>query len=103
MDAPHPPTGETRAMTITIAGGTEKQNAWATKIAQEWVSHLDNEISNAAARPISDNVQWYADNLIAAKGHFIEGLGKAAAKQVIDLYVAKRNPVTALINQARSR
>ncbi len=87
---------------ITVSGGSEKQNAWASKIATDWLSELDAEIANTTARPESDNVQWYADKLLAARKNLIDGFAKTSAKQVIDLFVAKRSPVRLIISQARA-
>lgn len=86
---------------INISGGSDKQNAWASQIATDWISELDAEIAGTTARPASDNVQWYADRLLAARTTLIDGLAKITAKQVIDLFVAKRSPVRAIISNAR--
>lgn len=87
---------------VTVSGGSEKQNSWASKIATDWLSELDTEIANTIARPESDNVQWYADKLIAARKSLIEGFSNIGAKQVIDLFVAKRSPVRIIISKART-
>ena len=88
---------------IQITGGSEKQNAWASKIAQEWLEKMDYEISNVAERQDLETVQWYYDNLLIARQKLIDGLEKIGAKQLIDMYVAKRTPVEALIEQARKK
>ena len=87
---------------ITVSGGSEKQNAWASEIATNWLSELDVEIANTTARPESDDVQWYADKLLAARKNLIDGFSKIGAKQVIDLFVAKRSPIRAIISKARA-
>lgn len=86
-----------------ITGGSEKQNAWATQIAADWIAEINREIENNSARPESDNVSWYTEKLEASKSVFIAGLKKITSKQVIDLHTASRNPVSALIAKARVR
>jgi len=87
---------------IIISGGSEKQIAWAKRIAAEWLSELDTEIANVTARlPYGDAVEPYLAALRAKREGLVAGLGKATAKQVIDLRVAKRNPVPGLIRAAR--
>ena len=87
--------------TVNIKGGSEKQNAWANKIAQEWLSEMDTEIKNVELRHDVETVQWYLDNLYVAKQKLLGGFEKIDAKALIDMYVAKRTPVKALIEQAR--
>lgn len=86
-----------------IKGGSEKQNAWANKIAEEWMTELIGEIKNTEMRHDLDTVRWYLDNLVTAKQKLAEGFLKIDAKALIDMYVAKRSPVQALIAQARKR
>jgi len=87
--------------TVNIKGGSEKQNAWANKIAQEWLSEMNSEIENVELRQDVETVKWFLDNLYVAKQKLLGGFEKIDAKALIDMYVAKRTPVKALIEQAR--
>jgi len=86
---------------VQITGGSEKQNAWASKIADEWMAKVDTEIANQQARPASDNMAAYIGRLIEARASFAAGLPKAPAKKIIDMYVAKIDPTMVLIENAR--
>lgn len=87
--------------TINIKGGSEKQNDWANKIAKEWLEKMDYEIRNTELRHDLETVRWYLDNLYIAKQKLVTGLCKISAKELIDMHVAKKSPVNALIEQAR--
>lgn len=89
--------------TVQISGGSEKQNAWATKIVAEWMATVNTEIANQQARPESDNMASYISRLVAARDNFAAGLPKATAKQIIDMHVAKIDPTRVLIDNARSQ
>ena len=86
--------------TVNIKGGSEKQNAWANKIAQEWLSEMNSEIKNVELRHDVETVQWYLDNLYVAKQKLLGGFEKIDAKTLIDMHVAKRSPVPLLVAQA---
>lgn len=86
--------------TIQINGGSEKQNAWASKIASDWLAVLDAEISNTELRQ-DQSLAWYADNLQASRNSLLSGFAKVTAKQVIDMHTAKISPVRSLIEKAR--
>jgi hypothetical protein len=87
---------------IQINGGSDKQNAWASKIAADWLAVLDTEISNTVLRQDA-SLAWYADNLQASRNSLLAGFAKITAKQVIDMHTAKRSPVPSLINKARAK
>lgn len=89
-------------MTIELTGGSDKQNAWASKIASQWLSELDTEIANTALRN-DPAFGWYADRLQQARAALLSGFGKLTAKQAIDMYTGKISPVRALIAKARER
>jgi hypothetical protein len=86
--------------TIQINGGSEKQNAWASKIASDWLAQIDYEINNLTARNDAA-LGWFMDNLQAARAKALEAFGKITAKQVIDLHQAARNPIKPMIDKAR--
>jgi hypothetical protein len=86
--------------TIQISGGSEKQNAWASKIASDWLAQLDYEINNLAARNDAA-LGWLMDNFQAARAKALEAFGKITAKQVIDLHTSARNPIKSMIAKAR--
>lgn len=90
--------------TVNITGGSEKQNSWATDIANTWISKVDAEI-DIANRRIADGekLEWYLSALEAGKSAFINGLPKASAKQIIDLYMAKIDPTATIIKKAMAR
>jgi hypothetical protein len=85
---------------IQINGGSEKQNAWASKIASDWLAVLDAEINNIELRQ-DQSLAWYADNLQASRNSLMSGFAKVTAKQVIDMHTAKISPVRSLIEKAR--
>lgn len=93
-------------LAIKISGGSEKQNEWATKIAQSWSEQLQNEIANNEARKHSEGaawgLEWYLDALKTAKVKLHDGFTKATPKQLIDMEVAKRNPVPTIIRSAQN-
>jgi phage terminase Nu1 subunit (DNA packaging protein) len=86
---------------VNIHGGSEKQNAWGQRIAEQWIADLDAEIATTAGRAEADGLVSYLAALRAKRVELLTGFGRATAKQLIDLHVAKRNPVTALIKAAR--
>ena len=86
--------------TVNIKGGSEKQNAWANKIAQEWLSEMNSEIENVELRQDVETVKWFLDNLYVAKQKLLGGFEKIDAKTLIDMHVAKRSPVPLLVAQA---
>jgi len=89
-------------MDIQITGGSEKQNAWATKIAEEQIQRVDAEISNTVMRA-DTSLDWYLADLRARRATLELGFSKITAKQLIDLHVAGRaNLADALIAQSRS-
>lgn len=88
--------------TVTIGGGTEKQNAWASSIANQWLAEVDKEIATVALRQAAgDGLVKYAEDLQTARKNLLEGFAKITAKQVIDLHVAKINMADKLLNRAR--
>lgn len=80
--------------------GSEKQNAWAGKIAAEWIGQFDREIENQKMRPESDGMTKYIEILEENRKKLVAGFQKITAKGLIDLYVAKRNPINAMIDQS---
>lgn len=85
----------------TYTDGSEKQNAWAGKIASEWMARFDNEIENQKLRPESDGMSEYIKILEKNRIKLIHGFKKITAKNLIDLKVAKRSPVDQMIEQSR--
>ena len=83
--------------------GSEKQNQWAAKIASAWMQEYDREIENQKARQESDGMQEYIDILLANRQKLVAGFEKITAKQLIDMYVAKRSPINAMIEQLRKQ
>ena len=86
-----------------ITGGSEKQNAYATSIANGWLKQLDAEINNTIARmngDKSDALQWYLDNLEGYREKIMAGFGKMTAKQLLDVHAAKMNPATQALKNA---
>jgi hypothetical protein len=81
--------------------GSEKQNAWAKQIADRWLAELDSEIETTASRPEGDGLATYLAALRSKRAELLAGFERATAKQLIDLQVAKRSPVIALIQAAR--
>lgn len=86
---------------IQITGGSEKQNNWATKIAQDWISKLDAEIENQKARPESDGMSKYVAILEKNREEMIANFAKVTAKQIIYLFTAKRDIAQAMIEKSR--
>ena len=84
--------------TVNITGGSEKQNIWASEIAAAWIKELSAEIELTAIRP---DLSAYLAILEQKRNGMIAGFAKVTAKQVIDLYTAKRNAAKAMIEQAR--
>lgn len=81
--------------------GSEKQNAWAEKIASEWMEQFDSEIQNQKLRPESDGMSEYINILEQNRTKLVNGFKKITAKTLIDLYVAKRSPINQMIEQSR--
>jgi hypothetical protein len=77
-----------------INNGSEKQIAWATEIVAKWRSELLAEVEVA-------HVDWYKAKLIESVAKFDAAVEQWTNKQVIDLFVAKRNPIAILIKAAR--
>ena len=97
-----PDQTEIEAMSITITGGSDKQNAWASSIATQWLAEVDKEIATVALRQAAgDGLVKYAADLQLARQQLLDGCSKASAKQIIDLHVAKLNMATKLLNRAR--
>lgn len=88
---------------FTYTDGSEKQNQWAAKIAAEWMSEYDTEIVNQRAREESDGMKKYIDILLLNRQKLVAGFEKITAKQLIDMYVAKRSPINAMIEQSRKQ
>ena len=86
--------------TFNITGGSEKQNKWASDIANKWISEIDEEIARIANHTYADTLTVYADLLQVAKANFLAGMEKITAKQIIEVEVAKRNIAKSLIAQA---
>ena len=87
---------------VTISGGTEKQNAWATTIANQWLAQVEKEIATVQLRQAAgDGLVAYAAALQTARNQLLEGLSKVTAKQVIDLHTSKLNMADRLLTQAR--
>lgn len=70
--------------TIQITKGSEKQNDWATQIANKWITKFNIQISANDLRPVSDNVSWYSDSLRFVRDSLIADISKMTAKQIID-------------------
>jgi len=83
--------------------GSQKQNEWASKIAAAWMSEYDTEISNQRAREESDGMGEYIAILEDNRNKLVSGFEKITAKKLIDLYVAKRSPINAMIDQSRKQ
>ena len=81
--------------------GSEKQNAWAEKIAADMMAEFDKEIENQKLRPESDGMAKYIEILEANRNKLVAGFTKIAAKQLIDMFVAKRSPINAMIQQSQ--
>lgn len=81
--------------------GSEKQNAWAEKIAAEWMAIFDMEITNQKLRPESDGMEKYIEILESNRVKLVTGFKKITAKQLIDMFVAKRCPIDQMIEQSR--
>ena len=88
---------------FTYTDGSEKQNQWAAKIAAAWMSEYDTEIANQKAREESDGMQRYIDILLANRQKLVAGFENITAKQLIDMHVAKRSPINAMIEQSRKQ
>jgi len=82
--------------------GSEKQNAWASSIASEWIAQFDSEIDNQKLRPESDGMAEYIKILEQNRTKLVNGFQKITAKNLIDLKVAKRSPIVAMIEQSRN-
>lgn len=87
--------------TFEYTDGSEKQNAWASKIAQEAMAKYNLEIHNQELRPSSDGMSKYIEILKGNRKKLVAGFGKITARQLIDMFVAKRIPIDAMIEQSR--
>lgn len=86
---------------ITITNGSEKQNEWATRIAQREVSIMSAEIEATKGR---EGLEWYADALDAAMAKLVAGFSKIKAADLIAMEQAKNaNIAKMLIKRARER
>lgn len=86
---------------VQITSGSEKQNIWATDIANKWIAELNQEIETVKIRNESgDRLEKYLELLETASTNLITGISKLTAKQIIDYHQAKRNPAAGLIKQA---
>lgn len=89
-------------MSIEITGGSDKQNAWASALAQKQLAIVDLEIERTISRN-DDLLGWYLDELRARRKVLVDGFAKIGAKTIIDMHTAGRwNLADALINRARS-
>ena len=85
---------------LNITGGSEKQNAWATKIANDWMAEYDWDLNNQKLRPESDGMADYIKILEENRIKLLNGFEKITAKVVIDMFVAKRNVAKAMLSQS---
>lgn len=87
-------------------GGTEKQVAWANRIAATQLGLVDVEIERNEARLKSTGEAWiegYLADLRARRATLVAGFETLGAKKVIDLHVAGRaNLADELIARARA-
>lgn len=81
--------------------GSDKQNAWAEKIASDMMAEFDKEIENQKLRPESDGMAKYIEILEANRNKLVAGFTKITAKQLIDIFTAKRSPINQMIEQSR--
>ena len=86
---------------IQITTGTEKQNAWATDIANKAILTLDTEITNNDLRPASDNVTWYSENLRKARDIVATAIKAKNAKEIIEHRASLEGLVAKSIKWAR--
>lgn len=83
--------------------GSQKQNEWASSIASEWMAEYDQEIANNKLRPESDGMGEYISILEDNRKKLLAGFEKITAKALIEMYVAKRNVASVMIDQSRKQ
>ena len=88
-------------VTITITGGSEKQNAWASSIASKWLGKLDQYIADQIARD-DDLLEEYVAKLQTSRTTMVAGFSKVTAKQIIDMYMTKVDLAEAMIRKAKA-
>ena len=88
-------------MEVTITGGSEKQNTWASSIATRWLVKLDQYIADQVARDDA-LLDEYVAKLQNARQTMVAGFSKVTAKQIIDMYMTKVDLAEAMIRKAKA-
>lgn len=88
-------------MEVTITGGSEKQNAWASSIATQWLDKINNYIADQLSRndPL---IADYVSALQSARKTMVEGFAKVSAKQIIDMKTRQIDLAEAMIRKAKA-
>ncbi len=85
---------------LKITGGSEKQNEWATKIANDWMAQYDKAIANQKIREESDGMAPYIAILENNRDKLVALLSKAKAKPLIDMFLAKHDVSAAMVTKS---
>lgn len=88
-------------MVKIIANGTDKQNDWAQKIADTWMSKIDTEIEANNFREPGSKYYHIKAILRGCKDKAVAKLASTTSKQIIDMYTRQQMLDTYVINTAR--
>ena len=89
-------------MTTQINGGTEKQIAFATSIANAWRNEISAEIEQVSMRN-DESLAWYAAKLEQALVKFDQAIAQVGAVKIIEMKNAGINPAKAMVKQAQQK